>query len=212
MPMRKIQLLAALAAAALLCGCDKQVKLNTEKIDVLTQKMFVVQQNQSKQLADIQTQLTSLTMRMDKTEAEYFLQSQDKALFYHTNALYFLLTIDKKIQSQFQLAESARDSASTRAFFYHTNTLDTLYFCTSQLADAMTAQEKRIEDSIKDETARLAKTLGDELANQKNSAAANKADTLKQMEAMQTKLGQIQRDLDQLKAQMAKLGQPSAQQ
>jgi hypothetical protein len=209
--MRQIQLLAGLAAAAMLCGCDKQVKLNTEKIDVLTQKMFTVQQNQSKQLADIQTQLASLTTRMDKTEAEYFLQSQDKALFYHTNALYFLLTIDRKIQSQFQLAEAARDSANTRAFFYHTNTLDTLYFCTSQIADALTAQEKRIEDSVKDESGRLAKNLGDALASQKAASAADKAEVIKQMAVMQDKLAQMQRDLEQLKAQLGKNGQPPGQ-
>jgi hypothetical protein len=209
--MPRIQLLSALAAAAMLCGCDKQVQVNTQKIDAVTQKMFAVQQAQSKQLADLQAQLAVLASRMDKTAADYYVQSQDKALFYHTNTLYFLLTIDKKIQSELQLAEAARASDSSRAFFYHTNTLDTIYFCTSQIADALTAQEKRLQDSVKTETAQWGKTLGDELASRKKVAAEDHDEMMKQLAALQTKLAQIQSDLNQLKAQIGGANRPASQ-
>jgi hypothetical protein len=173
--------------------------------------MFAVQQAQSKQLADLQAQLAVLASRMDKTAADYYVQSQDKALFYHTNTLYFLLTIDKKIQSELQLAEAARASDSSRAFFYHTNTLDTIYFCTSQIADALTAQEKRLQDSVKTETAQWGKTLGDELASRKKVAAEDHDEMMKQLAALQTKLAQIQSDLNQLKAQIGGANRPASQ-
>lgn len=206
--MQKKPLLFALAGVVLLCGCNKQMEANTQKIDALTQKMFIVQESQSKQLEAIQAELSALATRMDRIQAQYFDQSQDRALFYHTNTLYFLLTIDKKIQSQFQLAEAARDSASTRAYFYHTNTLDTLYFCTSQIADALTAQEKRMSDSLKDETAQL-KNLGDELASRKKTAASDQEETLQRMDALATRLAQIERDLAQIKALPGKSNSPS---
>lgn len=195
----------------MLCGCDKQVQVNTQKIDAVTQKIFAVQQAQSKQLTDLQAQLAALANRLDKTEADYYVQSQDKALFYHTNTLYFLLTIDKKIQSELQLAEAARASAGNRAFFYHTNTLDTIYFCTSQIADALTAQEKRIKDSVKTETAQWGKTLGDELASRKQVAAEDHDEMMKQLAALQAKLAQMQTDLNQLKAQIGGANRPAGQ-
>jgi hypothetical protein len=204
--MKRIQFLFALVVAVILCGCDKQMQVNTQKIDVLTQKMFTVQQNQSRQMADIQAQLTALSARLDKTGADYFIKSQDKALFYHTNTLYFLLTIDKKIQSELQLAEAARDSANSRAFFYHTNMIDTVYFCTSQMADGMAAQEKRMEDSVKDASGQLGKTLGEELARQKQISTADKAEMIKRLDSLETKLTQIQHDLDQLKARLPNAG------
>ena len=126
--MQKIHLLLILAAAAFLCGCDKQTQANTQKIDVLTQKMFILQQAQSHQLDIIQKQLSSLPPLLDKVEQKYFKESQDKALFYHTNALYFLVTIDKRIQAQFDQAAAAQRASDQLAYFYHTNQTDTAYF------------------------------------------------------------------------------------
>lgn len=211
--MPKILFPAALVAVALLCGCDKQTQVKTEKIDVLTQKMFILQQSQARQLEAIQSQLAALQTRLEKTskaESDYFVQSQDRALFYHTNTLYFLLTVDKKIQGQFDLATAARDDAKTRALFYHTNLLDTVYFCTSQVADGMAAQEKRIEDNLNAQSTLMFKSLGEQLADQAKTAAADKAEAAKQIASLETKLVQMQRDLDQLKAQLGNLNKPVA--
>jgi hypothetical protein len=201
----------SLLVAALLCGCDKQTQVKTEKIDVLTQKMFILQQSQAKQLEAIQSQLAALQARLDKSskaESDYFLQSQDRALFYHTNTLYFLLTVDKKIQGQFDLAAAAREDAKTRALFYHTNLLDTVYFCTSQVADGMAAQEKRIEDNLNAQSTLMFKSLGEQLADQAKTAEANQAEAVKRIESLETRLAQIQRDLDQLKTHLVNLSKP----
>lgn len=205
MPMLKSQFCLLLAMTAALCGCNKQVQVNTEKIDVLTRKMFAVQQDQSKQLAEIQAQLAALAARQNKTAADYFASNQERALFYHTNTLYFLLTVDKKIQAEFQLAQAAGNTAGDRAFFYHTNELDTLYFCTTQIANALAAQEKRLTDSLKTETGQLDAAM----ASQKNAATADHAETLKRIQAIEASLAQVQTALGQLQVQLGKLSAPA---
>lgn len=205
--MRTIQLLSfALAGAALLCGCDRQTQVNTQKIDVLTQKIFILEQAQAKQLAAIQSQLASLPALLDRTENSYFTKGQDKALFYHTNTLYLLLAIDKKIQTQLQQAATAREAANAQAYYYHTNENDTAYFCAAQIADALTAQEKKIEDNVNAEI----KRVNDELAKQIKLAAPDKAEAAKRAE-MEAKLAQIQRDLDEIKTRMGITNPPATQ-
>ena len=64
--MQKTFILLSLAGAALLCGCGKQTKINTEEIKLLSQQMVQLQQSQAKQMAAIQSQLTSLAPMLDK--------------------------------------------------------------------------------------------------------------------------------------------------
>src|SRR5438105_65384 len=70
--MRNKKLFLALTGAALLCGCDRQTRLNTEKIESLSQKMLQLQQTQAKQMAVFQTQLTQIAPMMDKMNSIYF--------------------------------------------------------------------------------------------------------------------------------------------
>jgi hypothetical protein len=206
--MQKIQLLLALAVVVFVCGCDQQVQTNTQKIDVLTQKMFILQQNQSQQLAAIQAQLAALPAQLDKMEQAYHAKAQEKSLFYHTNNLYLLLAIDKKIQAQFQLAAAGSEAANAQAHAYHTNETDTAFFCASQIADALATQEKRIVENVNAETRRASTTLGGDLTSQIKQSAPDKTDAarLKEMEAA---LREIQRDLDLLQARLG-LTNPSA--
>lgn len=210
--MQKIHLLLVLAGAACLCGCDKETQVKTQKIDVLTQKIFILQQSQARQLAAIESQLAALPPFLEKLENNYYVRSQDRALFYQTNTLYFLLTMDKKIQAQFQLADAAHKASDALAYYYHTNQTDTAYFCAGQIADAMDAQEKRIEDAVNAETRRASSTLGDTVAAQIKSLSPDpaqvKAEAARRME-MAARLDQIQRELDQIKALLKSTNSPA---
>ena len=205
--MKNNCLFFALAGAVLLAGCDKQTKLNVEKTAALSQKMAQSQQIQAAQLAAIQTQLTSLAPMLDKMNDFYFTKSHDDAFFFHTNTLYLLLTVDKKIESRLQVAETERESENALACYYHTNQTDTMYFCLAQIQDAVAAQEKRMTANVNAETKRLVAATGDELQARIAAADAAQAAKLSQLAA---DVAQMKRDLEQLKAQLAQTNPPAA--
>ncbi len=163
------------------CGCSKQTRLNGEKIEALSQKIARLEQDQSRQVAAIQTQLAALTPALDKINNSYFEKSHEDAFFFHTNTLYLLLTVDRKIEAQLQVAEKERQSDSSLAYYYHTNQTDTMYFCVAQLENAMQAQETRMVDNINAETRRV----GEGVAAQIRSSAPDEAEIArrKEMEA-----------------------------
>jgi hypothetical protein len=218
--MQKVHWLLVLTVALAVCGCDNQTQVNTQKIDVLTQKMFILQQAQASQLAAVQKEVADLPPLMDRLEKKYFTESQDKALFYHTNVLYFLLTIDKRIQAQFEQADAARKASDQLAYFYHTNETDTAYFCSSQIADAINAQEKRVEANFEDRLRQADVTISNALAVQAKALTANQAQLQAEaakraeMEAkiiqMQSDLAQIKTTLQEINLQIQKLGAPPA--
>src|ERR1700722_6296507 len=169
--MKKTYLLFPLIGAALLCGCGKQTKINGEKIQILSQNLVQFEQSQSRQMAVLQSQLTSLAPMLDRINNSYFEKNREDALFYHTNTLFLLLTMDKKIESQLQDAEIERASENSQAYYYHTNQTDTMYFCVTQIEDAMAAQENRIENEV---NAGI-KRANDELLKQIRLASPNAA-------------------------------------
>jgi hypothetical protein len=63
--MQKNYFLLSLIGAVLLCGCDKETKINTEKIEILSEKMLQFQESQAKQMQLFQTQLTELAPMLD---------------------------------------------------------------------------------------------------------------------------------------------------
>ena len=218
--MQKRCFLFSLAGAVLLCGCDRQTKLNTEKIELLSQKMVELQQAQARQMAVFQTQLTSLAPMMDKMNSIYFEKTHDDALFFHTNTLFLLLTVDKKIESQLQVADTERQADSMLAYAYHTNELDLLHFYNAQMQDAMiaqegrmrdaqAAQEKQIENNINLETRQAATNLSDELSKQIKLSAPDAAE-IARLKQMAADLAQMKRDLDAIKVQLGQLTNPPA--
>ncbi len=202
--MKKIYLSVLLVGAVLFCGCNKQAKINSQKIDILSQKIVQLEQSQSKQMAEIQSELNSLAPMLDKMNDTYFEKNHEDAYFYHTNTLFLLLTIGKKIQAQLQTADSAREAQNSVAYNYHTNQLSALYLCTAQIEDALVSQEGRIEDNVNAQTRQMGATLSDTLQKQIESyqveIAAQKAAT-----------AQIQRDLDMIKARLGITNQPALQ-
>jgi hypothetical protein len=207
--MQKIYLLLSLTGAALLCGCNKQAKINSQKIDILSQKIVQLEQSQSQQMAAIQSQLTSLAPMLDKINDSYFEKNHEDAYFYHTNTLYLLLTIGKKIQAQLQVADTEREAQNSLAYNYHTNQLGAMYLCTAQIEDSMAGQESRIEDNVNAETRQIGATLGDALLNQIKLSAPDEAE-ISRRKAMEAEVTQIQRDLDTIKARLGITNQPAA--
>ena len=194
--MKHKYLLLSLVGAALLCGCDKQTKLNMEK-------MVLIQQNQSKQLATIQAQLTAVAPMLDKVNGYYFEKSHDDAFFFHTNTLYLTLTVGRKIESRLQVAETDREAEHALAYSYHTNELRTMYLCTAQLEETLAAQESRMNDKVNAET----KRLGDELLVK--LSALDAAETVRQKE-MAADVAQIKRDLEEIKLRLGITNLPAA--
>jgi len=203
--MQKICLLLSLAGAVLFCGCDKQTKINSEKIQILSQNIIQFEQNQSKQMASLQSQLTSLAPMLDKMNNSYFEKNRDDALFFHTNTLYLLLTIGKQIEAQLQAADAESEAQNSLAYYYHTNQLGAMYLSAAQMEDTMDSRESRIEDKINAETRRVS----DALLKQIKLSAPDAVETAKRKE-MEADVAQIQRDLDQIKSRLGITNQPAA--
>jgi outer membrane murein-binding lipoprotein Lpp len=208
--MRNLYLLLSLSGVVLLCGCNKQAKINSQKIDLLSQKLVELQQDQSKQMALLQAQLTLLAPELNKMNSSYFEKNRDDALFFHTNTLYLLLTIDKQIESQLKVAEADRAVENSQLYGYHTNQMDLTYLCTAQLEGAMTAQESRIEENINAETRRASAALSDALAKQIIQATAPDAAETARRKELTAALAQIQRDLNTIKSELDVTNQPGA--
>jgi hypothetical protein len=183
----------AFISASLLCGCNR----NGEKIEALTRQVVQLQQAQVRQTALLQAQLTALTPALDRINNSYFEKSHEDAFFFHTNTLYLLLTVDRKIEAQLQVAEAQRQSDSTLAYYYHTNQTDTMYFCVAQLENALAAMEGRMVDQVNGETRRV----GDAVAAQVRSAAPDAAEIARQRQ-MEAEVAQIKSDLDQIVAHL----------
>jgi hypothetical protein len=195
--MKPIYFLLPLTGAVLLCGCDKQTRLNGEKVEVLSQQVVQLQQNQARQTAAIQAQLTALTPALDKINNSYFEKSHEDAFFFHTNTLYLLLTVDRKIEAQLQVAETERQSDSSLAYYYHTNQTDTMYFCVAQIENALEAMETRLVDKVNTQT----RVMGDQLAGQIKLSAPDEAEITRRQE-MESDVAQLKRDLEQIKVRL----------
>ena len=195
--MKKIYLLLSLAGAVLLGGCDKQTKLNTEKL-------VVAQQNQSTQLVAIHSQLTALAPMLDQVNGYYFEKSHDDAFFFHTNTLYLLLTIGRKIDSELQIADTERQAEHVLAYAYHTNQLRALYLCTAQLEETLASQETRIEDKVNAETRRMSA----DLLQQVKLLAPDEAEIARRKN-LAAELAQIKSDLQEIKVRLGLTNPPA---
>jgi len=206
--MTKINYLFVFAVAALLCGCGKQNKINAQKIDVLSQKVAALQQDEARQLAAIQSELTALAPMLEQTNSYYFAKSYEDAFFFHTNTLYLLLTVDRKIESELQEADLKREAESSLAFLYHTNQLGALALSTAQIQDALAGQEGRLETNITVQTRQLLAALGDDLENQIKAAAPDAAETARQAQ-LAADVAQMKLDLDLIMARLKITNSPA---
>ena len=210
--MHKTCLLLALAGTTFLCGCDKQAKINGEKIQILSQHIVQFEQSQARQLAAMQTQLAALEPMLDRMNNSYFEKNHDAELFYHTNTLYLLLIVDKQIEAHLEVADTKHETESLLAYSYHTNELDQMQFYAAQIQgalagqenrtfDAIAGEESRIADKVDAETRRVGTNVINELLKQIKLLAPDAAEIARRKE-METNVAQIKRELDQIKAQL----------
>jgi hypothetical protein len=202
--MKKIFLFLAFTGAVLLCGCNQQARLNGEKIEALSQQVVQLQQAQVRQMVALQAQLTALTPALDKINGSYFEKSHEDAFFFHTNTLYLLLTVDRKIEAQLQVAETERQADSSLAYYYHTNQTDTMYFCVAQIENALEGMETRMVDKLNAQTVRT----GDAVAAQVKLSAPDESEIARRQE-LEDEVALIRRDLDEIMAHL-KLTNPPA--
>lgn len=190
-----------LAGGLLLCGCNKQTKLNTEKIETLTRNVAQFQQSQTKQLAELQTQLTALADAMNKTSDDYFEKTHDQAFFFHTNTLYLILNVDKNIESQLSVANTERAAENKLAYGYYTNQMGTVYLCTATIQETVTNSESRIVENVNAETRRLTGALSVEMQKQIIQSATDPAGVARQKLIM-ADVADIRADLELIKAKL----------
>jgi hypothetical protein len=224
--MKKKFLLFTLTAA-LLCGCDKQTKINSEKIQRLSQNILQFEQNQSKQMAAIQSQLTALAPMLDRMNSSYFEKNHDAEFFYHTNTLYLLLMVDNKIEAHLQLADKERAAQNAQAFMNHTNELGALYLTTAQILDALAGlesrqedqltnqqsqilealagQENRLAEKVNDETRRVGTGVNEALLKQIKLSAVPDAAEIARRRSLEADVAQMKHELEQIKTQLAQI-------
>lgn len=207
--MRMTFLLLPLAGAVLLGGCGKQARVNAEKIQMLSSNIVAFEQSQSNHMAILRSQVASLGPMLDKINGSYFEKTHENAFFFHTNTLYLLLMVDRKIESELQTADTERQAEHLLAYEYHTNELGTLDLFTAQIRDALAAQESRITDNVNAETRKVGGILNADLLKQIKLSAPDAAETarLKQMEA---DVAQIKRAVEQIKLQLGPATNPPA--
>lgn len=199
--MPKNNLFLLLAVAALICGCDKQTKINTAKIDALSQQVVALQQIQAKQLTDIQTQLTALAPAMDRINGTYFEKNHEDAFFFHTNTLYLLLLVERKIETQLQTAETERRAEHDLAFGYHTNELAMMSLCATQITEALAGQATQIEAGVNAGTKQIVAAFADELVEQIKASAPDAAEISRQKQ-LAADVAQIKSDLTQIRTRL----------
>lgn len=213
--MRKNYFLLLPVVALLFCGCGKQEKINSQKIDALSQRMIQLEQIQEKQAAGLQSQMTALAPQLDKLSSSYFEKNQDAALFYHTNTLFLLLTVAKQIELQLQAADTARQAQDALVYSYHTNELDTMYLYAAHMESAMTSslnsQESRLEDNINEQTKQANAALSNALVSVINDTATKQINSSKpdateiaRRQQMEANIAQLQSSLDLIKSQLEK--------
>ena len=201
--MNKNYLLPVLVTAALLCGCNKQTKINSAKIELLSQNIIRFELNQAKQMAAIQTELDALGPMLDKMNDAYFEKSHDQAIFLHTNTLYLLLMVDKKIEAQLQAADTERAAQNALNYGYYTNQMAATY----QVQDALTTQEGRMTDKLNTETRRVGVALHEELLKQADRLAPDAAEIARRT-ALAADVAEVKADLERIKAQLGTLVKP----
>ena len=190
----------AVASLALLCGCDKQAKLNSAKNDLLSRNVVQFERDQAGEMAAIQTKLASLGPMLDKMNDFYFEKTHDQAFFFHTNTLYLILTVDKKIEAHLQQADTERAAQNAQAYAYYTNQVGMTFLCGTQIQNALAAQEGRTDEKI----GRAVADLREELQRQINPATPD-ADEIARRKQVAADVAEMKRELGQIRAQLAAL-------
>lgn len=200
-------LIHILLAGAVLAfvGCDNQTKLTMEQIAEQTRKLTVLQENQAKQIAQLQAQLAELGPRLDNMNSAYFEKSYTDAFFFHTNTLYLLLAVDRQIESALKAVETKQQTEHDLAYFYHTNLLASLRDYQVETKAAFLDQTKQLATNIINDSHQIAAAL----AEQVQGLAPDEKELARRQQLVDDLL-QIKADLAQIKARFAITNLPAA--
>ena len=138
---------------------------------------------------------------LDKMNGSFFEKSHEDAFFFHTNTLYLLLTVDRKIEAELQAAAAEQQTEHALAYAYQTNLTDLISVYTTQIMDALNSQEGRLETNVNAETRRMGVGLSVELASRIRSLAPDAAEIARRQQVT-ADLTQLKSDLDRIKARM----------
>jgi len=199
-----------LVAVLSLCGCNKQAKINSQKIDALSQRITRLEQDQAKQMQVLQAELTELAPELNKMNSAYFAKDQDAALFFHTNTLYLLLTIGKQIETQLQLADSEREAQNALEYTYHTNGLGALYLCTAQITQSLIEEQKAIVESVNSETRNLTADSQQAVLQGIKTATTPDPALLPWRQSIQADLARVEQKLDAINSHLTSSNAPFA--
>jgi hypothetical protein len=201
-----INLSLILPAAAVLAfaGCDQQTKLTVEQVAEQTRKLTVLQENQARQVAQLQAQLTELGPRFDKMNSAYFEKSYTDAFFFHTNTLYLILAVDRQIESALKAVENKQQAEQNRTYVYHTNLLALMQDSRAETIAAVLEQQAKLETNVVKESRQIASGLMRQI-----QTLAPDADELAWRKQLAADLRQIKSELALVKAALAPAGPPA---
>jgi len=203
--MQKKHLLLVLVGATLLCGCNKQAKINSEKIQQLSQNITQLEASQARQMAALQAKLTALAPAIEQMNSAFFEKNHDAAFLYHTNTLYLLLTVDRRIEEHLLVADTERQAHSLEMQSFHTNQLDQLHLYAAQILDGITNRSAWVAEAVNGETRRVGAEVSAEVLKQIKLAALPDAAEIARRQALEADVAQLKRGLETIQAQLAQL-------
>jgi Tfp pilus assembly protein PilE len=192
------------------CGCEKQAKINSDKLDSLADRLARQEQVQSNKMLLLQAQLALLGPQLDRETSTYFEKNHDAALFFHTNTLFLLLTIDKHIESQLQSAQAQLLEQSEAGFKYHTNQLGTMLQSAAHIEETMQSQLNQLEEKINAESARLHAATSNALMLELPRPTEPTTNEVAWQKQIQAELAGLKHELEAIKTRLVTTNLPVA--
>jgi hypothetical protein len=189
-----------IGSVAWFCGCEKQSKINGDKLDSLADRLAREEQVSSNKMLFLQGQLALLGPQLDKEAGDYFAKNHEAALFFHTNTLFLLVTIDKHIESQLQATETELAAQARTLYRDHTNELGTLLLSVAHIEETVQGQLNQLEEKINAESARLHAATSNALMQEIKLPPATTADELAWRKQIQGELASLRHELETIKA------------
>jgi hypothetical protein len=186
-------------SVAWFCGCEKQAKINGDKLDQLTDRFAREEQMQSNKMLLLQGQLALLGPQLDKEAGDYFAKNHEAALFFHTNTLFLLLTIDQHIEAQLQTTETELAAQARTLYHDHTNELGTLLLSAAHIEETVQGQLNQLEEKINAESARVNSATSNALMQELKLTPAPTADELAWRKQISDELANLRRELEAIK-------------
>jgi hypothetical protein len=144
---------------------------------------------------------------MDKINGTYFEKNHEDAFFFHTNTLYLLLLVERKIEAELQTAAAERHAEHDLAFGYHTNQLGEISLAAAQINEALAGMEGRMQTNINSQTKQIVAAFADELVEQVKALGPDAAEIARRVQ-LAADVAQLKADLARIKSHLGITNQP----